>query len=391
MRTTLQQLIACCGLAIVGVCLPVTLLAAELAAEPEPDSSRRVSAPPPVVSSWDDLLAGVQTAEQWHEHKEQLRKRFLALIRDEQKPERPPLDLQVHAEVTVAGLYRRQLISYQVEADERAHAYLGIPLDVPLPAPAVVVLHGTFAQGKDQAAGLVDDPSKAYLDHVCRRGYVAIAPEHFVSGHRIPPEGPYDTKRFYEKHPEWTAVGKFTYEHSIAVDLLASLAEVDSQRIGVLGHSLGGQGTTFLAAYDQRIKVAISNCSAAMFRHNPGVEHWARGRWYVYLKHIRPAVLAGNLPPIDFHEIMALTAPRAQLDISATNDGDPAIQKQRVLMLMKVAEAYELEGAPENFGYYVHGQGHAVPHASRALMYAWLDQHLKPASETTPRLVEPPE
>ena len=42
----------------------------------------------------------------------------------------------------------------------------------------------------------------------------------------------------------------------------------------------------------------------------------------------------GKLPPIDFHEIISLIAPRAFLDLSGLNDGNPATQRQRVLMLM---------------------------------------------------------
>tara|TARA_Y100000588_G_C14063476_1_gene842535 strand:- start:323 stop:712 length:390 start_codon:yes stop_codon:yes gene_type:complete len=123
-----------------------------------------------------------------------------------------------------------------------------------------------------RAAGLVDNPGKAYLEHLCRRGYVVIAPEHFESGNRVPSERPYETGRFYEKHRDWTAVGKFTYEHSIAIDVLETLDFVDTQNIVVLGHSLGGHGTFFVAAYDERILVAASNCSASFFRHNPGVQ-----------------------------------------------------------------------------------------------------------------------
>ena len=43
----------------------------------------------------------------------------------------------------------------------------------------------------------------------------------------------------------------------------ASLPEVDAQRIGAMGHSLGGHGAIFLAAYDERVKAAAGNCSAA--------------------------------------------------------------------------------------------------------------------------------
>ncbi len=344
---------------------------------------------PPIRSSWDDLTVGITTRADWQRRRVELKERYLDLLRDQHKPNKPPLDLQVHEEVVVDGQYRRQLISYAVEADERAHAYLGIPLKLVGPAPAIVALHGTFAQGKQRVAGLVQNPDKAYLDHLCRRGYVVIAPEHFVSGHRIPEAGPYDTAKFYEKHPDWTAVGKFTHEHSIAIDVLETLEAVDAANIGALGHSLGGHGTFFLAAYDQRIRAAASNCAASFFRHNPRVEAWSRDRWYIYFKPIRSDLLKGKLPPIDFHEIIALIAPRAFLDVSALNDGHTPTQRQRVLMLMKIMEVYELEGAAENFGFYVHGRGHSVAHESRQLFYGWMDTHLKPESATQTRLVSP--
>lgn len=342
---------------------------------------------PPIQSSWDDLLTGIKTQEDWHKRRAELRKRYLELLRDKFKPEKPVLQLKVHETVEVDGIYTRSLISYQVEADERAHAYLGVPLKLEGKAPAIVALHGTYEKGKQRVAGLIDNPDKAYLDHLCRRGYVVIAPEHFVSGHRVPPEGPYDTTRFYKKHPEWTAVGKFTYEHSIAIDVLQQMTEVDGKNIGVLGHSLGGHGTFFLAAYDERIKAAASNCAASFFRHNPRAEAWARDHWYVYFKHIRPGLLRGELPPIDFHGIISLIAPRAFMDLSGLNDGNPGTQRQRVLMLTKLMDVWELEKAPQNFAFYAHGRGHSVAHESRQLMYGWMDTHLKPEAATKTHLL----
>lgn len=333
-------------------------------------------------SSWDDLLAGVPTVAEWHARRVELQAKFLELIRDQRKPAKPLLDLQVHESIVVDDVYERRLISYQVEGDERARAYLGIPLKLSGKAPGVVALHGTYERGIEQAAGLIDDPDKAYLDHLCRRGYVVIAPEHFVAGDRIPAAGAYDTAEFHRKHPEWTAVGKFTYEHSIAVDVLASLAEVDAERLGVMGHSLGGHGAIFLAAYDERLKAVACNCGASFFRHNPGVDNWARDHWYVYFHHLRPGLLKGELPPIDFHEIIALIAPRAFLDVSGLNDGDPLVQRQRVLMLTSVMGVYDLLDASPNFAFFVHGRGHSVAYESRELIYGWLDSHLKPAEAT---------
>jgi len=370
-------------LSIVGDEAEVVLDAAEV----QPKSSQ-FGEPPVISSSWDDLLKGVSTLDDWQQRRQVLRTRYLELIRDQHKPAKPPLDLKVIDTKEVDGIYKRLEITYNVEADERAHAYVGIPLNLKESAPAVVALHGTFAREPYRTAGLVENPDKAYLDHLCRRGYVVIAPGHFVAGKRISPEGPYETDRFYKKHPNWTAVGKFTYEHSIAIDVLESFEEVDRDKIGAMGHSLGGQGTIFLAAYDERIKAAACNCSAPTFRHNPRVTQWARDRWYVYLKHIRPDLLKGDLPPIDFHEIISLVAPRAFLDVYALNDGNPLVQRQRVLMSLKIADVYELLGKPEHYSFYVHGRGHSVPYQSRELIYGFLDAHLKPESAIQSHLVD---
>lgn len=355
----------------------------------EESSLRRQGGAVAIESSWDDLLDGVETVNDWKRKKEVLRQRYLALIRDDQKPAKVPLDLKIHKSVVVDGLYQRQTISYNVEEGERAHAYLGMPLGRNGALPGIVALHGTFEQGKEQTAGLAGSADKAYLDHLARRGYVVIVPDHFVVGDRGVPGSPYDTKRFYQKHPNWTAVGKFTFENSIAIDVLQTLDEVNADRIGVLGHSLGGHSSYFLAAYDSRIKAAACNCGAGPFRHNPQVGEWARDHWYIYFKHLRPLLQSGYLPPIDMHEIIALIAPRAFLDLSSINDGNSQTptQRQRILMNSKIMEVYELEKASANFSFYVHGQGHCVPHDARTLMYAWMDKHLKPPGATQTHLI----
>jgi len=363
------------------------ILACHAALCAQTPAPRLRSDPLVITSSWDDLLDGVKTRDDWEKHRAVLKQRYLELIRDQHKPAKAPLDIKVHEEVEIEGQYRRLYISYQVEADERAHAYLGIPVGLKGKAPAVVALHGTTAEGTKQTVAINGNPDKAFLDHLCRRGYVVIAPEHFVSGERIPAKGSYDTSAFYEKHPEWTAVGKFNFEHSIAVDALLTRAEVDAANIGVMGHSLGGHGAYYLAAYDDRLKACVCNCGGSFLRHNPQVEAWARDRWYVYLKPIRPLLLKGQLPDIDTHEIIALIAPRAFMDVSALNDGIPLTQRQRALMLLKIADVYELIGKPENFAFFIHVRGHSVPHESRELIYGFLDTHLKPAEVTQTRLL----
>src|SRR5690606_32905155 len=119
--------------------------------------------PPTLRSSWDDLTEGVQSKEDWPARAAWIREQVLQLLRDDQKPARPPLDLQVHESVDVEGIYTRKLISYNVESDERAHAYLAIPNDLQGPGPAIVHLHGTYREGKRQSAALEDKPDRAFL------------------------------------------------------------------------------------------------------------------------------------------------------------------------------------------------------------------------------------
>ena len=54
---------------------------------------------------------------------------------------------------------------------------------------------------------------------------------------------------------------KGIFNHMRCVDLLQAREDVDHERIGVLGHSLGGHNAIFLGAFDIRLKVIVSSCS----------------------------------------------------------------------------------------------------------------------------------
>src|SRR5690606_27044227 len=118
--------------------LAVGLLAAPAAKTPAV-STRPEFQPALVPSTWADILEGVDTPAQWRERKQWIRQQFLELLRDEHKPEKPPLEMAVHERVDVEGIYTRRLVSYNVESDERAHAYLAIPHGLTGKAPAMVV------------------------------------------------------------------------------------------------------------------------------------------------------------------------------------------------------------------------------------------------------------
>ncbi len=346
--------------------------------------------PTPITTSWDDLLEGIDSPESWAEKRKTVHTRFLDLLCDDAAPA-PAFepDLRVESEWD-AGDFHIQYVSYQVETDERAHAYIGIPNQA-MPEngfPGVVCLHGTTNWGARRTLGLppeLGDPhadkggveGKDFARHLVRHGYVTISPEHFCCASRMPEEGPYETTAFYRKHPNWSAVGKYVYDSVIATTVLASRSDVNADSLGVTGHSLGGHGAIWLAAYDDRIACAVPSCSAQTFRENPNPLHWSRDFWYIYFPQIREQFLAGETVQCDFHEMFALIAPRPVLDRYALNDGDPQSQSHRTMMHLKVHELYRLLDRESAHAFLAFGDGHFISDLSQKSLLSWMDRWLK--------------
>ncbi|GMV79264.1 MAG: hypothetical protein AMXMBFR7_04480 [Planctomycetota bacterium] len=349
--------------------------------------------PRPIPTSWDDLLDGVASPEDWNRKRAAIRVRFGELLREAARPPLPgDPDLRLER-AWDAGGFTLKRISYQVEADERAHAYLALPLDPPPPGgyPGVVCLHGTSNWGARALVGLPPPegdpdakkprPGGGLARLLALRGYAAICPEHFVSATRRPPEGPYETAGFYRKHPNWSAVGKYVHDSQQALNVLAAQPEVDPQRIGVTGHSLGGQGSIWLAAFDERIRCCAPSCAAHTFRENPEPLHWSRDYWYIYFPQLRERFLRGERIECDFHEQMSLVAPRPLFERFALNDGPAASQAHRTTLHLKLREVYRLLGAEAAHAFLVFGDGHAVTDLSREATLSWLDRWLKYAGD----------
>jgi hypothetical protein len=107
-----------------------------------------------------------------------------------------------------------------------------------------------------------------------------------------------------------SATMKGIVNHMRAIDLLASLPEVDPGRIAAVGHSLGGHNALFLAAFDARVRAVVTSCGFTSFHKYKGgdLAGWSH-RGYMP----RIASEYGNSPdrmPFDFDDVLEAISPR---------------------------------------------------------------------------------
>jgi hypothetical protein len=278
-----------------------------------------------------------------------------------------PLDVRVTEEVKT-DKYVRKLLSFAVEKGDRLPAYLFIPAERKGKLPAVLCLHSTNrAIGKASVAGLGPRSDLHYAVHLGERGYVTLAPDYVNSGdHKFDPY----------KNGYASATMKGIWNHMRAVDLLQSLPEVDGDRIGVLGHSLGGHNSMFVAAFDPRIKCVVSNCGFCSFPTymKGNLAGWSHDG---YMPRIRTAYdLKPEKMPFDFTEVVAALAPRPFLASAPVRDSNFDLQGVKDC-IAAAKPVYDLLGAGEKLAANYPDCAHDFPEDVRAVAYRWLDRWLK--------------
>ena len=344
----------------------------------------RAEDPAPKYSEHQDLsywldAAGqkhpIKTPADWLKRREHIAAWMQTVMGPLPKPEKPvPLDMKVEEEATVGELTRKK-ISYQTDSTERrVKAYLFLPKSVATGGspvakqPAILCLHQTTGIGKSEPAGLGGSPNLHYALHLAQRGYVTLAPDYPSFG-----EHPFD---FAPTHGYTSGSMKAIYDNIRAVDLLQSLAYVDKDKIGCIGHSLGGHNTIFTAVHDTRIKVAVSNCGFTRFHkyYEGKLAGWTSARYMPLI-----ASEYGNNPdkvPFDFPELIASLAPRAFLASSPVGDSNFEVSGVKDT-IASAKPIFKLLGAEENLAANYPDCAHDFPADVRKVAYEFLDKHLK--------------
>lgn len=268
----------------------------------------------------------------------------------------------------------RHLIEYDIEPGERVKALLLLPKRLQEKCPAIVASHqhnGEYALGKSEPAGLAGDPMAAYGVELCREGFIVLCPDHDGFEDRqqkkrsdlYPLEGKaYETFLFTSQLLKGSHLAaKYLFDLCQAVDALTQYSQVDAERIGAIGHSLGGQMTLWLAAYDPRIKAAFASCG---FSTLEAIQR--RG-----FPHNLALYLPGMLHVGDFDEVVASVAPRAFGMCHGLQDAPFPIEGVRLIHERAAGHFPE-----HNLLKILMEGGHEFPHPARQEAYAFLKAQL---------------
>jgi dienelactone hydrolase len=277
---------------------------------------------------------------------------------------RVPLAARVLGEEVLPAFTRRR-IEFLVEAGDWLPAYLLLPHNSKERAPGVLCLHQTTRCGKAEPAGVDGKPNLHYAAHLAARGYVTLAPDY-------PNFGDYIFNCYENGFASATMKG--IWNHRRAIDFLQSLPQVDSERIGCIGHSLGGHNTLFLAAFEERIKAAVSSCGFTAFAEYSGgdLTGWSHAGYMPRIAEVYSC--DAQRMPFDFPEVLAAIAPRALL-VAAPLEDDFAVSGVRDC-IRQAQPIFAMLGAPQKLEAIYPAGGHDFPGEARAFAYDWLDRQL---------------
>lgn len=305
----------------------------------------------------------IQSVEQWQHRRDHI----LAHMQSIMGPlpdvtKKCELNVRVLATEELPTLVRKKIVFTAGPSDD-IPAYLLIPKNLKSrSAPAMLCLHGTSGP-RGRTAGLGADYPRYTLE-LAERGYVTIAPDYTLLG---------DNQTDPEALGYASGTMKGIWSHMRAVDVLLSVPEVDPERIGTIGVSLGGHNSLFVAAFDARLKVIVTSSGFDSFNDymNGNPTGWCQKRYMPRIEtvcHKQPEQI-----PFDFPEVLAVLAPRALFVHAPQSDANFKVASAQKCV-DAAREVYKLYGAKDKLeAIYPPGE-HGFPIDVREQSYKFIDQ-----------------
>jgi hypothetical protein len=314
---------------------------------------------------------------QWQRDRGDVRATLVKLMGD--LPARPsPAKVKV-VSTEDRGEFMLEKIEFHNGADAIVAGYVMIPK---LPAsattarrPCIVLLH---EHGGSKDTVCLNEGARDHAGtQLVRKGYIVAAIDSYFHGERIGrgPAGAVENKSAQEmsfsKINLWlgrSLWGMQVRDEQCLLDYLATRSDIDTEKIGATGMSMGSTRSWWLAAVDDRVKAIVG--VVCFTRYTELIEHgYLRAHGIYYF-------VPGMLQHFDTEAIHALVAPRPHLELSG--DQDPGAPLDGVETLeRKVSEVYRLYNQPDNFRSVVwKNTGHEYLPEMRERMLAWFEKHL---------------
>ncbi len=292
-------------------------------------------------------------------------------------PQPCPLNVRLRERIEKPG-YVIESIYYDAEPNDPIPALLLIPDGVTSskPAPAVCVWHqhaGNWSKGKSEPAGLMADPMHHTGAALAREGYVVLCPDALCFEERRDPTGRLKDGNFERfEFLRYVVTGKCIAWKNIldmrrAVDLLVTRPEVQADRIGCYGHSMGSTHTWLVGPWEPRLKCLVGNCCLPTYKaiHR---EH---------MLHCFPNFVPGILQYGDTPDIAALIAPTAlMMNFGETDSGSPIDEVRAGIEIIQ--RAYDGMHAGDKFSPFIEANtGHVLSEAMWERTKSWFVKHLR--------------
>ncbi|MHC4797891.1 MAG: alpha/beta hydrolase family protein, partial [Planctomycetota bacterium] len=292
------------------------------------------------------------------------------------------------------GTYQAQKIAFNVSADCRVPAYLLVPKGRG-PFPAVIALHdhgAHFLIGKEKVVRPFDVSQeiltdaqrwveKSYGDRfigdeLAKRGYVVFSMDALFWGERGLKEGvDYNLQQALASNllqMGMTWIGVITWDDIRSAEFVASLPQVDPQRIGAVGLSMGCHRTWMLSAASDRIAAGIAVCwlGTTEALMSPG-NNQTKG-------HSAYSMLVPNLRNyLDYPHVAAIACPKPMTFYNGEKDG--LFPVAGVLDAYKeMRRVWESQGVSERLLTKTWPLGHVFNVQMQEEAFDWLDNYLRP-------------
>jgi dienelactone hydrolase len=305
----------------------------------------------------------------------------VAFVREFERP-RVALEPQVVSSETKDG-FRTEKLTVASQMGVRVPVLLVRPEATTGRLPVVIALHGLGGNKE----GLRD-----YLQDFARRGMIGIALDARYHGDRA---GDIQTAmaEAYLKGNEHPYLWDTVWDTWRVMDYLQTRPDVDRDRIGVMGISLGGH-TTWMVSADPRVKVAVPCISVCSWKWQLAHEGYKQRvanlskafdavRTDLGESEVTPKVVAAAwhkwLPGIpdkyDCQDILAAFAPRPLLIIGGDSDPVAPLEGAKESWA-QIEPAYSR--VPDHVKLMIaEKSGHTVTAAQRQALIEWFDHWLK--------------